>query len=299
MTQFVVTPNLLKAWGENRFMSTWPAALCLLSDRRLASQWADVEFKPAHSYETRKLHSGVELVFHSEPEQIANLSKKLFGRELSTEELVKLAGAPAGTRRVAVRSVYPDKLELRVDHPYFKFHWRTFSVNMPWDPKRRQLTSELVSIARTGVAPRHSGAKDFARMVDVCREYGVAHIVAEAAKDERYAEVGYYVWPRLGFNATLNRCDLPLDAPAPFTSAKSLHELFAMPGGAEYWRQHGHSMRVQFELSDGSPSMQRFEAYLSHLRQDESAAKVTGLNVFDAPAARPGFVSKAGDSAFE
>lgn len=286
--------------------AAWRDALKVAADRRLNTVYDGYRMVEARRFRDRKeraplrmregkLPGGVEVVLHSKVGKLDQLTKRLFGRKLTARDFVALSGAPAGTRHVAADAV-DGALVLRVDHPYFQFYERTFELTDEFGSRRPTLIAKHDELFRSAVAPPHSGARALARMVAAYKNYGIKRIEAEAARGGDYNMVGYYVWPRLGFDAPLEAYDMA-SAPRALRKASSLHALFRLPGGRKYWRKHGWTIDASFDLTPGSRSMRRLEEYLAKLARDESAAKVTGLDVFSAPALRA--PRPTHDSAFE
>jgi hypothetical protein len=70
---------------------------------------------------------------------------------------------------------------------------------------------------------------------------------------------GYYVWPRFGFDGPLpkrNRERLP----EFYQSAKTVQELFALPGGSIVWKRFGGVLHnLEFDLKPSSYSRRIFD----------------------------------------
>ena len=47
-----------------------------------------------------------------------------------------------------------------------------------------------------------------------------------------------------------------------FLKARTIQDLYAMPGGREAWEEHGSGLAVTFDLTPGSRSMKILGAYL-------------------------------------
>ncbi len=105
------------------------------------------------------------------------------------------------------------------------------------------------------------GAKLFADQVDRCREAGIERIETVAARGSG-EYVGYKVWPKLGYDGKLSDSALS-ELPKQFQSAKTIQELYRMPGGVDAWDKFGQSIHLMFDLRDGSQSMERLNKYLA------------------------------------
>jgi GNAT superfamily N-acetyltransferase len=63
---------------------------------------------------------------------------------------------------------------------------------------------------------------------------------------------GYSVWPRFGYDAPMSEVVRVLGGrgvklPAEYERARSLTGIYALPGGAEFWRQNGGPIRLTFD----------------------------------------------------
>jgi hypothetical protein len=107
-----------------------------------------------------------------------------------------------------------------------------------------------------------TGTRSFANQVQAYRKMGVQKIYTFAAR----ASVmnGYYTWPRLGYNGVLpwdSQNKIPAEIKKQM-AGKTVQDLFDVPGGAAWWKENGTSIKLTFDLSDGSRSMRVLEAYI-------------------------------------
>jgi hypothetical protein len=72
---------------------------------------------------------------------------------------------------------------------------------------------------------------------------------------------GYYTWARLGYDGKIPH-EVQSVLPDDYASARSVQELMARPGGAQWWRERGTSWQGTFDLTPGSRSHQILDAYL-------------------------------------
>lgn len=72
---------------------------------------------------------------------------------------------------------------------------------------------------------------------------------------------GYYTWARLGFDAELP-INIQAQLPEKFINAEKVSDLMATPEGRDWWRVHGKSLYLEFDLSDNSQSIINFKRYL-------------------------------------
>ena len=77
--------------------------------------------------------------------------------------------------------------------------------------------------------------------------------------------IGYFVWPRLGYDATLDelagyKADM---IRTKFPQAKSLADVMESQEGRDWWFENGDGTNYTFDLKEGSRSIDRLSGYLS------------------------------------
>lgn len=127
------------------------------------------------------------------------------------------------------------------------------------------------------------GTKIFASQVNNCRKHGVKYIECYAGQSEN--SNGYYTWPRLGYDASLEHIVTkgptdPDEAAAQkklrrrlletarrlFPRAKTLLDVMSTERGRKWWKEVGVGVGMKFDLSPNSRSMKVLNAYLQHLQ---------------------------------
>lgn len=107
------------------------------------------------------------------------------------------------------------------------------------------------------------GTEIFTSQVADCLSKGFNRIECTAARHDSDKEeerlVGYIVWPKLGYDGPI-----PDKVPRPpeLASAQTVNELMALPGGEDWWKQNGSDFKGTFDLSPGSASLTKLNAYL-------------------------------------
>jgi len=74
--------------------------------------------------------------------------------------------------------------------------------------------------------------------------------------------IGYKVWPKLGFDGEIPD-RLRVILPKELQAAKLISDLYATPGGRQWWEQNGGSVRLAFDLPGDSLSWVIWRAYLA------------------------------------
>jgi hypothetical protein len=81
------------------------------------------------------------------------------------------------------------------------------------------------------------------------------------ADDPNLRMTGYKVWPKYGYDAPLSLVRGTLrsqdqEIPKEFSGARTLADIFRMPGGREWWSQSGDSIRLVFDCRPRSKSVE-------------------------------------------
>lgn len=117
---------------------------------------------------------------------------------------------------------------------------------------------------RADGAPAGTGVNVFARQVAAARKLGINKISVDATgspTSDTYN--GYYTWPRFGYDRPLYHSDLE-HAPSSLQGAHTMQELFAKPGGAQWWKDHGSGSSLTFNLAADSVSSTALAKYVKY-----------------------------------
>lgn len=128
-----------------------------------------------------------------------------------------------------------------------------------------------VRIRQTQVSEQGNGlgGQIFGRQVEQAKAAGVVYIECHAARkaaDGTDYFNGYITWPKMGYNQSLESLekkhpDLIEKIRERFPDAKDILDVVNAEGGEKFWQQHGVDLfHAEFDLSDDSKSMKRFEA---------------------------------------
>jgi hypothetical protein len=103
-----------------------------------------------------------------------------------------------------------------------------------------------------------------ARQIGVLPSLGIdkVRLFAAGSKEElQNGMQGYMVWPKFGFDGPL-QADILAKLPREFRRARTVQDLFRMPGGADWWRDNGRSIALEFDVRPDSQSMDVWRRYL-------------------------------------
>ncbi len=109
------------------------------------------------------------------------------------------------------------------------------------------------------------GVDALTRLVEAAERLGVSRVATFAARGPNWN--GYYTWPRLGYDGPVPwdiirlRGQIPFVIPPEFADAKSVQDLIERPGGLDWWKAHGQSANLTFDVRAGSDSRAVLAAY--------------------------------------
>jgi hypothetical protein len=201
-------------------------------------------------------HSAAEVAFFpGERHGAQRRARRLFGRALRTWEYAGLTGAPDNAR-VEVGTCAGD-LYVEMREPRRSCY---FAVHMVRDGDEGPVVvDDGFHILLAGMQRHGLGLWIFHRQLWQARALGVKFIQTTAGR--RASENGYYTWPRYGFDGPLPDA-VRRRLPPPHRHARRVLDLMASAPGRAWWRRHGVTLQVAFDLADGSRSRRVFERYL-------------------------------------
>ena len=202
------------------------------------------------------LRSGAAVVFfRGERENADEAACQLFGRRLEAWEYAGLAGAPDDAM-VEVGTL-GGWLYLELSSPPGQAY-RTFQLVL----RVRQslvLANDGFQILSKRQQRRGLGLRVFARQLDHARRLGICRI--ETVAGRRSNENGYYTWPRFGFDGRLPP-SIRESLPPGLDRCQSVLDVMDREAGRDWWRAHGISMPVTFDVTSRSRSWVVFRRYL-------------------------------------
>ena len=179
--------------------------------------------------------------------------------DISPKQWAALAGARDGSI-VELRSHGSDAhagVTMVVRHPSIVSQRRSIYR----DPDGTMIMeNEIFKLTDTG---KGQGSDAFASQVHWARKMGIEKIETTAVRDDAEGYNGYYTWPRLGYDGKLTafrKGQLPqwLKDKKPQT----VRDLFDIEGGKEWWKESGGSVNMEFDLREGSRSLEVLRNYL-------------------------------------
>jgi len=106
---------------------------------------------------------------------------------------------------------------------------------------------------------------------------GAVRLVMEAERfdtaNPNMRMTGYHVWPKYGYDAPIADVARALRSgsiPEQFAKAKSLLDIYAMPGGREWWRENGGAIKLTFDARPRSKSREALIKFQDRTKERRS-----------------------------
>jgi len=201
---------------------------------------------------------------------VERLSLAMFGRRLRRREYAALAGAPHGAETlvgVLDGSLY---LEMR-DHQGIG----CLAVTLVHLVRRRLvIVNDGFHIHCRSFQGQGIGLQIVSRQIHQAQRIGARRIDATAGRSP--SENGYYTWPRFGFDAPLPP-EIQFALPTDLGPARNLLDLMRSRKGRSWWRGHGTTIDVSFDLSEHSRSWRAFRRYRDKKRSRSQTLGASNL----------------------
>ncbi len=193
--------------------------------------------------------------YQGEKERCQSVARTLFPTNTCPVEWAALTGA--GSEAIVEMGVYRHGLLMDyydIDNRLYQGVCRVFRL-------RTLLVLRIESLfVRRSSRGQRIGRTLFTRQVEAAFRLGFDRIVTIAGR--RNGENGYYTWPRFGFNRRLPVA-IVQRLPSPLYGCEDLLDLLETPFGRYWWRRHGQTISVVFDLSRSSRSLRVFFGYLT------------------------------------
>jgi predicted GNAT family acetyltransferase len=197
-----------------------------------------------------------------EDDEARTAVQAVFGRELSPEDLGRLAGARED-----------DLIEICGGGEHFEITMRSAGAERNASFTVYRVDQEIV-INDTYV--RNSGdaqgaGRDLIAAFDDMRALGVSRMEASAARSDGgrvTGMIGYYVWAKLGFTGAIPDAVLPGAQERFGPGITQVEQLMRLGREGElWWKEHGDTWDATFSFEDGSYSMRMLNAWRSRIQR--------------------------------
>lgn len=191
---------------------------------------------------------------------------RIGGRELTSDEIARLTGAPDGAQIRMER--YGGEPTLRISHPFYAHDSKRSFIKT--ESGGLALSNDLLMLNKE-TAPRGLGLRIFATQAQQAKELGFSSIEILAARN---AMNGYYTWPQYGANAQLEPGFIE-KLPPGLKGATDLQELMKTEAGRAFWKKEGYSVECSFDLRGGQPIMATAYKSWQQLIKQVTAKKIS------------------------
>ena len=203
-------------------------------------------------------------------DEVNRLSKTLFGKQLSTDTIGEIAGAPPGAK---VRiSALPNPAKDDDKPELITVDWATDDASgqrIFRKDAEGKTYCENASI-QVGDKGKGTGTALFAAQVEALVKAGVDRIEASCAKSNYHN--GYYTWARLGYDCKIEDLYRTQAIGEEFPDAASISDIISSPKGRTWWKQNGIEFEGKFDLKPGSKSLAVLRAYAAAKNKKALAA---------------------------
>jgi hypothetical protein len=199
---------------------------------------------------------------HGQDKNLERL-RGLLGTKISLEQLGNIACAPDGAT-IKINPEWSGKEEFTTQ---YITNGMTALRTISKDKNGALVCSNDLFEIPKELQGKGLGTTLFARQVQQLQELGVSKIVTKASADPlaRFKANGYYTWPSLGYDGKIDTKkmeEMPSDLRKAMGKSKSILDLYAIPGGKDWWKEHGQTIKLTFDLSPGSRSVRTLGDYL-------------------------------------
>lgn len=170
------------------------------------------------------------------------------GRDFTPQDVASLVGATHDASVNAYAS--GDRVYVTIQSPRYHSN-RTIKMEAGLPIIHNDLL--VVERAHRGAG---LGAQILGRQVEHASKWGFDRLETDAARsDGPDGYVGYYAWPRLGYNAPIPR-DIKAKVAAVFPDAVTVRDLMLTKERQDWWKEHGvWTNGMIFRLQPGAESM--------------------------------------------
>ncbi len=193
------------------------------------------------------------------------------GMGLTEEDIISMVGAPSGTG-VKVSRYGPAAVQISVDDGGDNI--KVMDRILFDDNGELAMEHELFTL--TDSAPSGYATKIMSEAIPSMEENGVKYIKTFGIRSNSW--VGYYVWPKFGFDAPIEESGNANAIAELFPGVEYISDLYKTQEGRDWWLEYGDSMEYVFDMSKGSRSRDIFNKYMERKGLESMAKSYDGRN---------------------
>lgn len=228
-----------------------------------------------HQNYDKKYFDVRESVVNFEDELSSKSFTRILGKEISNDEISNLFAGGLSDSIITV-GAYETHAWVEIKNPMFEKPIQIFLDKE--DDGSLFITFHRFDKIQNTVPSL--GTKMMQHIVTTARNMNINKIVCGAAramyKNGKLVEVnGYYSWPRMGFDASIETVeqvlnDYDVELPKRFSTCKTLNEIMRTKDGRDFWKKNGQDIDLTFSLEDNSPNIKFLNNYLETISKKMS-----------------------------
>ena len=194
------------------------------------------------------------------------------GRGLSEEDIINMVGAQSGTE-VEVSLYGVGAVQISVTDGYDSIG----SMDRILFDDNGELAMEHELFTLNDSAPPGYATKVMSAAIPAMEESGIKYVKTFAMRNI-HGWVGYYVWPKFGFDAPIEESNKSDQIAELFPGAEYISDLYKTQAGRDWWLENGDSVELVFDMSEGSRSRDIFNKYMERKGLESMAKSLEGRN---------------------
>ena len=208
---------------------------------------------------TPKLPKLVSSKLSGKATDFGKVCHKLFGKELSIEEVSAMSGA-LDESSVRIR-VGDGTLEIEITNKSLGIEEQSREIGKDGEETVIENSGFYIEESKKGLG---TGLRSFATQVHFSAKFGLSRIETTASGMAGTDNNGYYTWPRLGYDCKISdmASDVSASVNRKYPKAEKLSDIMATKEGRDWWKAEGSGFMAEFDLSKGSQSRQVLDAYV-------------------------------------
>ncbi len=194
------------------------------------------------------------------------------GRGLSEEDIINMVGAQSGTE-VEVKLYGVGAVQISVTDGYDNIG----NMDRILFDDNGELAMEHELFTLNDSAPPGYATKVMSAAIPAMEENGIKYVKTFAMRNA-HGWVGYYVWPKFGFDAPIEESNKSGQIAELFPGAEYISDLYKTQAGRDWWLENGDSVELVFDMSEGSRSRDIFSKYMDRKGLESMAKSLEGRN---------------------
>jgi GNAT superfamily N-acetyltransferase len=200
--------------------------------------------------------------------KLGDISRGIFGRDVSVEHLASATGAPSGSRvtveeskdnfiRITFEGTFTSKIDGKPGN---------YRGNRTFYKENGNIIMHNDGIAMDkSIQGQGFGSHIFGLQVEHASALGVSKIKTHASRSKSTGQVGYSVWPKFGFDGDIKGRPLEFmdELSGGIRDSTRVSQLMKTKEGRDFWKKHGSNTSMEFDLTPGSQSRQVWASYKS------------------------------------